>query len=166
MTSLPDITPEAAPVPVPAADAETGKNLDAACATLAAELGRTDAKASLLLAFDGFVAGALLTAADKNLPTGVKVLGGTAVLALAAAAVLMLLVVRPRLRGDDRASFPHWARLDEAAIRTGMSGDTRPAQIKALSCLAVRKFRLLRHAVDLVLVALALLLAAAVALAL
>ncbi|MGW3148839.1 hypothetical protein ACWDG1_30020 [Streptomyces sp. NPDC001177] len=36
---------------------------------------------------------------------------------MGAAAVLLLLVVRPRLRGDDRASFPHWARLDEDEIR-------------------------------------------------
>lgn len=79
---------------------------------------------------------------------------------MAASAVLLLLVVRPRLRGDDRASFPYWARLDEDQIRACMDGDTRAARIKALSILATRKFTYLRHAVDLAPVALVLLTAA------
>lgn len=87
-------------------------------------------------------------------------------LALGAAAVLLLLVVRPRLRGDDRASFPHWARLDEDEIRACMDGDTHAARIRVLSALAVRKFIHLRRAVDLSLAALALLALAAVGLAL
>ncbi|MDX3587578.1 hypothetical protein [Streptomyces europaeiscabiei] len=42
---------------------------------------------------------ALASTVDKNLPTATKVFGALAVLALGAAAVLLLLVVRPRLRG-------------------------------------------------------------------
>jgi hypothetical protein len=80
--------------------------------------------------------------------------------------VLLLLVVRPHLRGDDRASFPYWARLDEDEIRTCMDGDTRAARIRVLSTLAVRKFTHLRRAVDLSLAALALLTLAAAGLAL
>ncbi|MEU5269714.1 Pycsar system effector family protein [Streptomyces hygroscopicus] len=108
-----------------------------ACASVASETGRTDGKASLLLAFNG------------------------AVLALGAAAVLLLLVVRPRLRCHDRASFPYWARLDDDETIAGMQGGTRAARIRAMSGIAGGKFRQLRYAVDLSLAALALLLAAA-----
>lgn len=82
-------------------------------------------------------------------------------LALGIAAVLLLLVVRPRLSGNDRASFPYWARLDEDEIRACMEGDTRAARVRVLSSLAVRKYRHLRRAVDLSLAALALLALAA-----
>ncbi|MER5668614.1 Pycsar system effector family protein [Streptomyces mirabilis] len=100
------------------------------------------------------------------MPPQTKAFGALAVLALGAAAMLLLLVVRPRLRGIDRASFPHWARLDEDEIRACMDGDTRAARIRVLSILAVRKFTCLRRAVDLSLAALALLALAAAGLAL
>ncbi|MEU5757033.1 hypothetical protein [Streptomyces sp. NPDC047829] len=41
--------------------------------------------------------------AGRDLPTAAKAIGALAVLALGTAAVLLLLVVRPNLRGDDRA---------------------------------------------------------------
>ncbi|MEU1377765.1 Pycsar system effector family protein [Streptomyces triculaminicus] len=91
------------------------------------------------------------------MPLTTKVLGGLAVFALGAAATLLLLVVRPGLRGDDRASFPYWARLDENEIRACMDSDPRAARIRILSTLAVRKFTHLRRAVGLSLAALALL---------
>nr|WP_119589255.1 Pycsar system effector family protein [Streptomyces scabiei] len=137
------------------------KNMDAACATVAGEISRTDGKSSLLLAFNGAVLAGLASVADKDLPLPTKVFGAAAVLALGAAAVLLLLVVRPRLSGADRASFPYWAQLDEDAIRDCMRGDPRAARIRVLSSLAVRKFVHLRRAVDLSLAALALLALAA-----
>jgi hypothetical protein len=133
----------------------TDKNLDTACASVAHEIGRTDGKSSCLA-----------SVADKDLPPVTKAFGALAVLALGAAAVLLLLVVRPRLCGDDKASFPHWARLDEDEIRSCMDGDTRAARIRVLSLLAVRKFTHLRRAVDLSLAALVLLALAAASLAL
>uniref|UniRef100_UPI002F9133CC Pycsar system effector family protein n=1 Tax=Streptomyces sp. NBC_01562 TaxID=2975879 RepID=UPI002F9133CC len=142
------------------------KNLDTACASVASEIGRTDGKSSLLLAFNGAVLAGLASVADKDLPPVTKAFGALAVLALGAAAVLLLLVVRPRLRGDDKASFPHWARLDEDEIRGCMDADTRAARIRVLSTLAVRKFTHLRRAVDLSLAALVLLALAAASLAL
>ncbi|WP_097289538.1 Pycsar system effector family protein [Streptomyces sp. OK228] len=126
--------------------------------------GRTDGKASLLLAFNGAVLAGLASVADKDLPTATKVFGALAILVLGAAAVLLLLVVRPRLRGDDRASFPHWARLDEDEIRA--YGDTCAVRIRVLSALAVQKFTHLRRAVDLSLAALVLLALATAGLAL
>ncbi|MCX5096403.1 DUF5706 domain-containing protein [Streptomyces sp. NBC_00365] len=100
------------------------------------------------------------------MPTATKVFGALAVLALGLAAVLLLLVVRPRLRGDDKASFPHWARLDEDEIRACMDGDIRAARIRVLSALAVQKSTHLRRAVDLSLAALVLLALATVGVAL
>ncbi|WP_331718612.1 hypothetical protein [Streptomyces sp. NBC_00289] len=68
-------------------------------------------------------------------------------------------MVRPRLGGDGRASFP-WAGLDDDhEIVACMQGDTRAARIRVLSRIAVGKYRQLR-AVDLSLAALALLLLA------
>ncbi|WP_394427192.1 Pycsar system effector family protein [Streptomyces sp. SGAir0957] len=144
----------------------TDKNLDAACTAVAQEVARTDNKSSLLLAFQGAALAGLASVADTNLPLPTKAFGTAAVLCLGAAAVLLLLVVRPRLRGDDRSSFPHWARLDEQQIRSGMDGDQRAARIRVLSQLAVRKYTHLRRAVDLSLAALALLALAAAGLAL
>ncbi|MEU9647269.1 Pycsar system effector family protein [Streptomyces sp. NPDC048188] len=85
---------------------------------------------------------------------------------MGAAAVLLLLVVRPRLAGNDHASFPHWARLDDTEILAGMHDDRRAARIRVLSTIAVRKFTHLRRAVDLTLTALLLLALAAASLAL
>jgi hypothetical protein len=140
---------------------DTGKNLDVALAAVTSEIGRTDSKASLLLAFNGAVLAALASVADTDLPLPVRIFGALAVLTLGVAAVLLLLVVRPRLRGDDRASFPFWARLDEDEIRSCMAADTRAARVRVLSNLAVGKFVHLRRAVDLSLAALALLALAA-----
>ncbi|GEK04494.1 Pycsar system effector family protein [Streptomyces sp. 1-11] len=139
----------------------TDKNLDAACAAVAGEIGRTDGKASLLLAFNGAVLAGLASLADKDLPPVTKVAGIIAVLAFGAAAVLLLVVVRPRLGGHDRASFPYWAQLEADEIPASMTIDTRPARIHALSTIALRKYRTLRRAVDCTLSALALLAVAA-----
>ena len=145
-------------------DVNTDKNLDTACTSVGNEIGRTDAKASLLLAFNGALLAGLASVADKELPPMTKVFGGLTVLTLGTAAVLLLLVVRPRLSGRDRASFPYWAGLDDEQIRACMGGDTRPARIRVLSGLLMRKYTLLRHAVDLSLAALTLLALAAAAL--
>ncbi|MEU1377960.1 Pycsar system effector family protein [Streptomyces triculaminicus] len=153
-------------ITAPESRSSIDKNLDDACASVVNEISRTDAKASLLLAFSGAVLAGLAALADKDLPLTTKVLGGLAVFALGAAATLLLLVVRPCLRGDDRASFPYWARLDEDEICACMDSDTRAARIRILSTLAVRKFTHLRRAVDLSLAALALLVLAAGGLAL
>ncbi|MGW1616848.1 Pycsar system effector family protein [Streptomyces sp. NPDC002285] len=140
----------------------TDRNLDAACDAVAGEIGRTDGKASLLLAFNGAVLAGLTTLADHDLPVPTQAAGVLAVVALGAAAVLLLLVVRPRLGGHDRASFPYWARLTEAEIRACMTSDTRTDRIRVLSGIAVAKFTQLRRAVDCTLAALAFLALAAI----
>ncbi|EYT77992.1 integral membrane plasmid transfer protein [Streptomyces sp. Tu 6176] len=141
--------------------ATTDTNLADALAAVTTEIGRTDGKASLLLAFNGAVLAGLASLAGRHLPTPTAVLGGLAVAALGTATVLLLLVVRPRLGGSDRASFPHWARLTEHEIRTCMTGDTRAARVRVLSRIALAKFGRLTRAVDCTLAALALLALAA-----
>ncbi|WP_329169423.1 DUF5706 domain-containing protein (plasmid) [Streptomyces sp. NBC_01267] len=143
----------------------TDRNLDAACVSVTNEIGRTDSKASLLLAFDGAVLAGLASVADKDLSLSTQVVGGLAVVALGAAAVLLLLVVRPCLTVPGRiahGTFPQWARMEEGALQESMTQDTRTSRVKALSVLAVRKYRRLARAVDVILAALALLALAAI----
>ncbi|MFF4902880.1 Pycsar system effector family protein [Streptomyces sp. NPDC001068] len=141
--------------------------LDDAVRDTDAKITRTDSKASLLLAFVGAVLAGLGSTIGDHLPVLTTAFGVAAVLALALAAVLLLLVVRPRLSGRDRASFPYWAGLpDDAEILASMTGDTRAARIRVLSAIAVRKFVLLSRAVDLILGALFLLAFAAASAAL
>ncbi|MGW1412523.1 helix-turn-helix domain-containing protein, partial [Streptomyces sp. NPDC002403] len=59
-------------------------------------------------------------------------------------------------------TFPYWAEMDAAAIQASASADTRAARIGALSTSAYAKYRRLERAVDTILAALGLLLAAAV----
>ncbi|MFI9080952.1 Pycsar system effector family protein [Streptomyces sioyaensis] len=158
------MTPGTSPSAAPLATRDPDKNLDAACATVTTEIGRTDSKASLLLAFDGAVLAGLASLADKKLPLPTQLAGGAAVLALAAAAVLLLLVVRPNLGGKGRVvreGFPCWAQLHEDALLTAMREDTRATRVRSLSLIAVAKFERLARAVDAILAALFLLLVAA-----
>jgi hypothetical protein len=153
------------PNTAPLSPCDPGKNLDDACHDVEAMISRTDNKASLLLAFTGAILAGLASVADKNLPLPAQLAGGAAVLALAAAAVLLLLVVRPNLGGRGRVvreGFPSWAQLSEDDLLHAMRQDTRLTRVRSLSALAVAKFRHLARAVDLILAALALLLAAAV----
>ena len=144
------------------------QNLEAAVTAVREEIGRTDSKASLLLAFDGAGLAGLASVADAQLPAAAMVLGGLSATGLALAAALLLLVVRPHLTGLDgtpaAGTFTHWAALDDdAAILAAMSDDHRVTRVRALSALAVRKYRRLRWAVDVSLGSLALLAIAAAA---
>lgn len=144
------------PTLVTAAD-RTDQNLTNNLAWVMTEIGRTDTKASLLLAFNGAVIAGLAGAADNQLPLPCRIAGGTAIVTLAASAVLLLLVVRPRLKpadgSTDRSSFPYWAECDTQQIRAEMREDRRPDRIRVLSQIAKRKFLGLRRAIDLSLAA-------------
>ncbi|MDQ1033628.1 hypothetical protein QFZ75_000044 [Streptomyces sp. V3I8] len=142
--------------------AHTDRNLDAACAHVSMEIARTDGKSSLLLAFTGAVLAGLASLAGQPLPLFTQACVMAAVLALMAASVLLLMVVRPRLHGGGPESFPAWARMSETDIREVLHGDIRAARIRILSTIAVRKFGHLQWAVDLILTALTLLLLAVI----
>jgi len=155
MTAAPDTAPLAT-------SCDLDRNLDDAVRDTDAKITRTDSKASLLLAFDGVVLAAVVGAYDAQLPFAARAFGAAAALALGAAAVLLLLVVRPRLSGNDRSSFPHWARLkDDREILASLTVDARVARLRVLSQIALGKYVQLRWAIDLILGSLALLAAAA-----
>ncbi|KMS74228.1 integral membrane plasmid transfer protein [Streptomyces viridochromogenes] len=140
------------------------QNLKDALATVAAEIGRTDTKASLLLAFNGAVIAGLLGSAEKQLPLLCLVPGGLAVLALATSTILLLLVVLPRLLGTDRASFPYWATCNTQQILAEMSNDRRADRLRVLSQIALPKFQGLGRAIRLSLAAVILIVLAVLAL--
>ncbi|MCL7496064.1 DUF5706 domain-containing protein [Streptomyces sp. MCA2] len=147
--------------------ATTDQNLTTKLAEVAVQISRTDSKASLLLAFTGAVLAGIASLADKPLPITTRMIGGLAVLTLAAAAALLLLVVRPHLGGAGHTpapgSFPHLAQLSDYEISEVLAQDHRIADLRVLSVLAVRKFTTLGTAVNLILAALGLLVLAAIA---
>ena len=113
-------------------------------AAVHAELERVDSKSSILL---GFAAGSLLVA-SVPLPAGLGGLLIKAGVGLAAASIVPLLaVVRPRL---GTGGFPRHARRTVAQVRAELSKVNpriwRCEQLKVLSSIAVRKFKLLRLA--------------------
>ncbi|WP_149563189.1 Pycsar system effector family protein [Streptomyces cacaoi] len=146
------------------APADQDRALDAACHDVEAKINRTDTKASLLLAYDGAVLAGLASVADKPLPLPAQIVGGAAILTLTAAAVLLLLVVRPNLGNHRhvREGFLYWRQLSEDALLDALRQDNRPTQIKTLSTIAADKFERLRSAVHTILAALALLLVTAI----
>lgn len=129
----------------------THANLADAKGDLKAEIARTDTKAGLLLAFTGTVlAGVLAAAATVNVPLPALVAAGAACSALTGAAMVLLAAVRPHLGGNDRASFPYWARLTTEQITAAMRDDRRADVVRVLSGIAMRKYSALRRAVDLI----------------
>jgi Pycsar effector protein len=138
----------------------TDTNLTDALTAVAGEISRTDTKASLLLALDGVLVAAVATL-GSNLPAVGLALAAVGVVALVAATVLGILVVRPRLGGHDRSSFPYWATCPVEEIEAGMAKDRRSLRIKVLSGIAMAKMRALQRAADCTLIAVVALAAAA-----
>ena len=131
--------------------------------TLLVEMGRTDSKASTLLALTG-AALALLVGGltGRPLPVSAAIAGWAAVAVVAAAVVVLALALRPSLRGTPPGSLLAWAcgpdtvraELADLVADPNLVIDRQAAQVSVLAGLAVTKFRRLRLAVDLLLVAL------------
>lgn len=145
--SAPDITRTAV---TDAEIAPVDANLDAARADVKAEIARTDGKVSLLLAFIGaLLAGVCTVGAGRPLPVVAAGFGLAGVGVLVAVAGLLLWAVRPNLGGGARpVGFPRWATLSAAEVRAELAVDDRAEHVAALSRIAVRKYTLLRRAVD------------------
>ncbi|MGW5178702.1 Pycsar system effector family protein [Streptomyces sp. NPDC004082] len=124
------------------------QNLTAAHSEVKAEIARTDAKTTLLLAFVGaMLAGAWTVARDLPLNVPAYVAGGLGMALLIGAAGLLLRSVRPNLGG--RHGFPLWATLNPEQITDTAASRDLAADIAGLARLAVAKFTCLRRAVDL-----------------
>ncbi|WP_329368526.1 DUF5706 domain-containing protein [Streptomyces sp. NBC_00669] len=114
-----------------------------------AEIARTDGKVSLLLAFVGaLLAGVWTVGAGWPLPAGAVGFGLAGVGSLVAVAGLLLWAVRPNLGGPRPVGFPLWATLSAAQVRAELADEDRAEHVAALSRIAVRKYVLLRRAVD------------------
>lgn len=134
----------------PAGTAHVDASLDAARADVKAEIARTDGKVSLLLAFVGvLLAGVWTVGAGRCLPAAAVGFGLAGVGVLVAVAGLLLWAVRPNLGGGARpVGFPRWATLSAAEVRAELAVEDRAEHVAALSRIAVRKYTLLRRAVD------------------
>ncbi|WP_327359864.1 Pycsar system effector family protein [Streptomyces sp. NBC_01304] len=127
----------------------TQAQIDTAIATLRGELGRSDSKASLLLALTGAsLAGLVSVAAGADLPAAAVATGSIGAAALLAATVILLLAVRPNLSGP---GWPRWPETPDEQLRTQLAAGTQLAEAKVLSAIGARKFRRIRWAVDCIL---------------
>ncbi|MFB7761475.1 Pycsar system effector family protein [Streptomyces xiamenensis] len=137
MTTNPDLTP--------AADTA----LTGALSEVQSQIARTDTKAGLLMAVvTGSLAAIGAAGSAVTLPLVGAIAAGTGAAALVVAAVMLLSVIRPRLGGNDRASFPYWAGLTGEQVRESLTTDRRHHAIAVLSRIAVAKHRALQRAVD------------------
>ncbi|MER5873397.1 Pycsar system effector family protein [Streptomyces sp. NPDC002044] len=124
--------------------------LDAATATVLAEISRTDAKSGVLLTAFSLPLAALVAAVPgKALPGLSAVLVGTGAVGLVAAMLVVLIVVRPRLAGHARGSFLYWSlcTTDELLADLEAPAD-RAAHVVQLAQIARRKYAGLRLAGD------------------
>ncbi|MFE2440942.1 Pycsar system effector family protein [Streptomyces sp. NPDC059426] len=138
------MTPET--ITAPGADAV----LAAAHAEVKTEIGRTDSKASLLLAFNGaLLAGVWTVATSLPLPPAALAVGAVGVGLLVTSVAVLLAAVRPNLGGASPKGFPLWATLTGEQLRTALLADDLAEHVARMSRLAVGKFVRLQRAVDL-----------------
>lgn len=136
--------------------------LDAATATVLAEITRTDTKSGVLLSTFALPFTALVAVIPgKSLSTTSSVLTGSGVVGLVAAMLVVLLVVRPRIDGTPRGSYLYWSSCTADELLADLQAPAdRAEHIVRLSQIARRKYRGLRLAVDLTAAALVALAAA------
>ncbi|MGW7461002.1 Pycsar system effector family protein [Streptomyces sp. NPDC054797] len=126
----------------------TSARLLQARADVIAEMGRTDAKASALLTVLGIPLAVLIAAVPgRDIPVAATVLVGLGVAGLAAAMLLVLAIVLPRLGGDARGSYLHWATCTPEEVTADLTVDRGAERLVALSKIALKKMRALRVAI-------------------
>jgi hypothetical protein len=141
-----------------APDPQQGTAQDRIAATVTSiqtDLARTDAKASLLLALSGAALVALSSTAPSLHPAPpAATAAALAAAALLASTLILLLAIRPHLGGSGWTS---WARLSTEELHDRLTSGYQVEHLKFMAALAVRKFRLIRIAVDCMLAGLGLL---------
>ncbi|MEU5388049.1 Pycsar system effector family protein [Kitasatospora cineracea] len=165
-TTTPPGTPaagQARPQRGPGLSPQADRALERALTVAQFEVGRTDTKGGLLLALDTGIAGTGTAAAALGaIPSAALAPVAVGVLTLAAAAILALLAVMPRLRPapeapgstwpapDSHDGFLGWARCTNAdELLRVLAEEHRPQSINRLSRLGERKYRLLAWSVRL-----------------
>lgn len=128
----------------------TDARLDAANATVLAEISRTDAKSAVLLTSFSLPLAALVAAVPgRALPAAAAVLIGAGTVGLVTAMLVVLLVARPRLTGAARGSFLYWSLCTpEDLVEDLQHPADRATHVIHLSQIARRKYRGLRIAGD------------------
>ncbi|MEV8324578.1 Pycsar system effector family protein [Kitasatospora sp. NPDC056731] len=127
--------------------------IDRELAIVAAEIARTDTKASALLSADsllGAVLGLIVNGGHVHAAATI-----TAAIVLGAALVLAALVIRPRLKKTDKASYPHYATLSAPALVEVLVEDRRAEKLLTLCKIADHKMKSLRWATDVTIAAIA-----------
>ncbi|MFD5433752.1 Pycsar system effector family protein [Kitasatospora sp. NPDC127067] len=143
-------------------EAATDQALDRELAAVANEISRTDSKASLLLALDGVLVAAVATLGKA--PGYALALAAVGTVAMVAASVLAVLVVKPRLDPTRSNGFSRWAVCsDPDELLQTLAHDVRPRRLYELSVLCERKMRHLIWAARLSVVAVVTVAAAALA---
>ncbi|KQV21279.1 MULTISPECIES: Pycsar system effector family protein [unclassified Kitasatospora] len=123
--------------------------------TLQSDLSRADAKAGLLLALSGAALVALASTASHLHPTVPATIAAVlCTAALLAATALLLLAVRPNLRGS---GWTTWPRLTNDQLHTWLTVGYKVDHLRFMAVLAAHKFRLIRTAIDCLLASLGLL---------
>lgn len=124
--------------------------LNTAITTVLGEIGRTDAKAGILLSSYSLPLAVLVaTVPGRSLPTAAAVLVAVGTVGLVAAMLAVLVVVRPRLKDAQRGSYLYWCRCTPEEILTDLgSPDDQAADLVRLSQIARSKYGGLRIAID------------------
>ena len=147
--------------------AASGTPIDALLQETRQEIVRTDTKASVLFALLGVLMAAIAALCVRNpMPAQLRWIVGSAVALSMVSALLLLGAVRPRLgvgglgRQEYFAHFARYAKragdLERELLRSPAELSLRKvAQLVDLSCLVLRKYRLIQIAVDLFLVSVA-----------
>ncbi|MEZ3182956.1 hypothetical protein KYY02_31150 [Streptomyces pimonensis] len=135
----------------------TAARLDAAITTVLVEIGRTDAKAGILLTSVSLPLAVVVAAVPgRSLPTVAAALVAAGAVGLVAAVLAVLAVVRPRLDGAQRGSYLHWCRCTPEEVLQDLESpdDGQAAHLVRLSQIARRKYAGLRIAIDITAVSL------------
>jgi hypothetical protein len=124
--------------------------------TVLSEISRTDGKSAVLLTSFSLPLAVLVGAIPgRTLPGTVAMLVGLGTVGLVAAMLVVLVVVRPRLRGAAKGSYLYWSECTpEEVVEDLLEPGNQAAHVVHLSRIARRKFRGLQVAIDLTAIAL------------
>ncbi|MFP3990987.1 Pycsar system effector family protein [Streptomyces sp. E11-3] len=137
---------------------DADERLARAYAEVAAEIGRTDAKAGAMLTALGIPLAVLVAAIPgRDFSARVTVLAAISAAGLVAAMLLVLLVLRPHIGQATRGSFLNWADCTPDEVLEDLAPDIRLQQLLVRSQIARQKFTTLRLAVHITIGAVAVL---------
>jgi hypothetical protein len=138
-------------------------NLNDTLRTLAGELARADAKASIVLASTGVGLGFVTTQGYKHQGAAALAVGAAGALSLMIAIVVLLITVRPvHIDTVTAEGWSRWATLEPERLRDHMRVDLRAERVSFLAKAVKVKFRRLRLGINFILAGVSLLFAATV----